>query len=143
MAKDMLQPFQEDFKLMVEAGFMAVKQLNEDHAKKLFNAAQLLRPDDVNPQIGLGYIHLNKMEHKPAVEIFSKVCEKESENYLAQAFLGMAYLLSKKTNDKGEELLKDAKQKSDNPTVANLADVSLEWNRKDLKNTKAPFFDEE
>ena len=68
-----LAEFKEDFALFIEAGFIAVKQLDETSASRLFDAAQVLSPDHSAPKIGLGYIALNKLEVKQATKIFEEV----------------------------------------------------------------------
>ncbi len=84
MATKTLQDFQSDFALLIETGFIAVKQLDEIGAKRIFYAAQALRPESSAPRIGLGYIALNKLEIKEASQIFEKIVAEEPENYLAQ-----------------------------------------------------------
>lgn len=141
MEHSKFQEFKEDFALFIEAGFVAVKQLDEISAKRLFEAAQLLSPQSTAPQIGLGYIALNKLQIKEASQMFESVIEKEPENYLALTFLGICYLLNKQKRKKGEKLINDAMAKTTDPTVKNLGLISLEWAEKDLKKTtKAPFF---
>src|SRR5262245_842025 len=100
--------FKEDFSLLIEAGFIAVKQLDETSSTRIFHAAQAISPDSVAPQIGLGYIALNKLEVKQATKIFEEVTTKDPENYLAQVFLGICFLLTKPKRKKGEQLIKDA-----------------------------------
>ncbi len=142
MGEDRLEDFRHDFALLIEAGFVAVKQLDETNAKRLFNAAQVLRPESTAPQIGLGYIALNKLDVKDASSIFESVVEQEPENHLAQAFLGIAYLLVKSKRKQGEDLISGAREATEDPTVINLCKIALEWAEKDLKNRskKAPFF---
>ncbi len=141
MDQSLLEDFKSDFALLIEAGFIAVKQLDELSATRIFNAAQAISPDSVAPQIGLGYIALNKLEVKQAAKIFEGVLEKEPNNYLAQTFLGISFLLNKAKRKKGEKLIQDAIAKSDDPTVKSLGKISLEWAEKDLnKENKAPFF---
>lgn len=140
MTDDKLQEFKEDFSLLIEAGFVAVKQLDETSATRIFHAAQALSPDSTAPQIGLGYISLNKLEVKEATKTFEEVVKKEPENYLAQTFLGICFLLSKPKRKKGEKLIQEAMEKTDNPSIKNLGEVSLEWANKDLKKNEAPFF---
>lgn len=135
-----VRDFKDDFSLLIEAGFIAVKQLDETSATRIFNAAQAISPDSTAPQIGLGYIALNKLEVKQATKIFETVTEKEPENYLAQTFLGICLLLTKPKRKKGEQLIRAAIAKSNDPTIKNLGDISLEWARKDLTKEKAPFF---
>lgn len=143
MVSQQLDEFKEDFALFIEAGFVAVKQLDEKSAKQIFKAAAELSPNSVNPQIGLGYIALNKLDLKEADRIFEKVVAKEPENWLAVCFLGISYMLQKSKRKKGEELVQKALSASNDETIRNLAKISLDWNEKDLKkkDSKAPFFD--
>jgi len=133
--------FKEDFSLLIEAGFVAVKQLDAISSSRLFIAAQMISPEHIAPQIGLGYIALNQLNVKEATHIFEKVANKEPDNYLAQTFLGICYLLSKPKRKKGEKIIKDAMKQTDDPTIRNLGEISLEWAEKDLKKAKAPFFE--
>lgn len=140
MSDDKMQDFKEDFSLLIEAGFVAVKQLDETSANRIFQAAQAMSPGNTAPQIGLGYIALNKLEIKEATKVFEEVVKKEPENHLAQTFLGICFLLTKPKRKKGEKLIQEAMEKTTNPTIKNLGEVSLEWAEKDLKKKEAPFF---
>jgi len=133
MDNEKLKLFREDFPLLIEAGFVAVKQLDEGSATKLFKAAQILNPTSPASQLGLGYIALNKLELKEATKIFQTIVDKDPEHYLAQSLLGICYLLSKTKRKKGEQLLLEAKEKTEDPTIQNLAEVSLHWAESDLK----------
>lgn len=139
MTDPKFQEFRPDFRLLIEAGFVAVKQLDEASSLKIFEAAKVLNPESSAPLIGLGYIALNKLEVKKATSIFEEVLKHEPENYLAQTFLGICFLLTKPKQKEGEELIKKAMEKSTDPTVKNLGSVSLEWAEKDLKKLKSPF----
>lgn len=143
MAKEKIEDFKEDFPLLIEAGFVAVKQLDEISATRIFQAAQAMNPESTAPQIGLGYIALNKLEVKQATKIFEEVTLKEPENYLAQTFLGICFLLTKPKRKKGEKMIEEAMEKSNDPTIKNLGTISLQWADKDLKDLKSPFFDSE
>lgn len=140
MSDESFDDFLEDFALLIEAGFVAVKQLDEVSATRIFNAAQVLNPMSSAPQIGLGYIALNKLEIKKATKIFEAVAKKEPENYLAKTFLGMCFLLTKPKRGEGEEMIRESMEKSSDPTIKNLGELSLEWAEKDLKKIKSPFF---
>lgn len=140
MSKETMDEFKEDFALLIEAGFVAVKQLDETSASRIFHAAQAISPNSTAPQIGLGYIALNKLELKEATKTFEEVLKQEPENYLAQTFLGICFLLTKPKRKKGEKLILEAIEKTDNSTIKNLGEVSLEWAEKDLKKKEAPFF---
>jgi lipopolysaccharide biosynthesis regulator YciM len=135
-----LQDFREDFGLLIEAGFIAVKQLDEISATRIFHAAQVMNPTSTAPQIGLGYIALNKLETKEATRIFESVIKQEPDNYLAQTFLGICFLLNKPKRKKGEQLIREAIEKSSDPTIKSLGKLSLEWAEKDLSKEKSPFF---
>lgn len=140
MESKTLEDFRKDFGQLIEAGFVAVKQLDEMSATRLFQAAQVLQPDSTAPKIGLGYIALNKLDMKNANRIFEEVVAVEPENQLARVFLGICYLLNKTKRKKGEELINDAMTKTEDPTIKNLGAIALEWSDKDLKKEKSPFF---
>lgn len=131
--ESLLDYFKEDFALFVEAGFVAVKQLDEIAARRLFKAAELLHPDNPASQLGLGYIALHKLQVNEAAKIFEGILKKEPEHYLAQSLLGICYMMTKNKRKKGEKMILEAKSKSDNPTIKNLADVCMEWANTDLK----------
>jgi hypothetical protein len=136
-----IKEFKEDFSLLIEAGFVAVKQLDETSATRIFSAAQVLSPSGTAPMIGLGYIALNKLEIKEATRIFETVVLKEPENYLAQTFLGMCFLLTRDKRKKGVKLIEESIEKTNDPTIKNLGAISLEWSEKDLsKKSLTPFF---
>jgi len=133
--------FEEDFSLLIEAGFIATKQLDEISAIRLFEAAKALKPDSNSPQIGLGYIALNKMEIKEATRIFESVLEKEPDNIYASILLGITTLLVKDKRKKGEKMIKEAMEKTTESSIKDLGKIALLWSEKDLaKKDKAPFF---
>lgn len=140
MDQEKWQEFKADFPLLIEAGFVAVKQLDEISARRLFHAAQLINPESTAPQIGLGYIALNKLEIREAIEIFRQVVELEPENHLAQTFLGISYLFSRKERDKGIALIKKTIKETKDETIINLGTVALDWAESDLKKIKKPIF---
>lgn len=137
-----IEELKEDFSLLIEAGFVAVKQLDAISSSRLFIAAQMISPKHMAPQIGLGYIALNQLNVKEATHIYESVLKKEPGNHLAQTFLGICYLLSKPKRKKGEKIIRQAIEESDDPTIKSLGEISLEWAEKDLKKmkSKAPFF---
>jgi len=130
--EDVLACFAEDYPLLVEAGFVAIKQRDEIAARRLFKAAEVLHPDNPTAQLGLGYVELNKLRVSQATEIFTKVVEHHPEHHLAQALLGVAYLLTPDKKERGKQLIEQAGKESDDPTVKNLSSVCLEWLHKDL-----------
>ena len=141
MNEEKFEEFKEDFALLIGAGFVAVKQLDEISATRIFYAAQCLSPRNTAPRIGIGFIALNKLEMKEATRIFESITEVEPENHLAQTFLAICFLLTKGKRKKGEKLIRETMEKTTDPTIKNLGAISLEWSEKDLsKKSKAPFF---
>ena len=116
-SEEVMNVFKEDFPLLIEAGFVAVKQLDETSASRLFHAAQVLSATSTAPQIGLGYIALNKLELKEATRIFEEVLKIEPGNYLAQTFLGICFLLTKQKRKKGEKLILEAMKRAAVPLL--------------------------
>jgi hypothetical protein len=140
--EEKIEELKEDFSLLIEAGFVAVKQLDAISSSRIFVAAQMISPGHTAAQIGLGYIALNQLNMKEATHIFEEINGKEPENLLAQTFLGICYLLSKPKRKKGEKIIREAIEKTDDPTIRNLGEISLEWADKDLNKAKAPFFEQ-
>jgi predicted Zn-dependent protease len=52
--KSLLDGFKDDYALFIEAGFVAIKQLDEIAARRLFKAAELLNPENPASQLGIG-----------------------------------------------------------------------------------------
>lgn len=133
-----LQKYKDDFVLLLESGFIAANQADEDAALKLFRASQLLKPDNMFPKIGFGYIHLLKLELKQACQMFDDVLKKEPNNEMARSLLGLSTALTTKEVDKGEALLKEALKKTDDPTVKNMASTAIEFVEKFVKKNPTP-----
>jgi lipopolysaccharide biosynthesis regulator YciM len=142
MEKSLFESFKDDFSLLVEAGFVAVKQLDEVSAKRLFLAAKAVSPNHTAPDIGLGYIALNKLDIKEATRILTDVVEREPSSALASTFLGMCYLLTKSKRAEGEALIQKIMKETEDKAILNLCQISLEWAEKDLKKIKAPFLEQ-
>jgi tetratricopeptide (TPR) repeat protein len=132
------QKFEEDFTHLLEGGFLAANQADEDASKKLFAAAQLLKPASLFPKIGLGYIHLLKMELKLACANFQEVLDKESDNELARSLLGLSYALTTKEVEKGEELLHESITKTQDSHVKSMAQTAIEFVEKYIKKSPTP-----
>jgi len=136
-----LEPMDDDLSLMIEAGFVAIKQLDEVSARRLFAAAKTLRPESSAPEVGVGYIHLNKLEHKEATKIFQEVVDKEEDNELALSFLGMALMLNKERATEGVDLINRTLAATQDDEIKHLCESALKWYDHDLKEEKAPFFE--
>lgn len=132
-----MQDFKEDLPLLVETGLIAIKQGDEDSARKLFQAVGILDPENTAYKMGFGLIAMHKMDLKNAEKYFQEILKKESTNYRAQAFLGFTYILSvvKETDpskraenlQKGAEIVNEVIEKADSPTTKKLAESLMEW----------------
>lgn len=134
-----LQDFKDDLPLLVESGLIAIKQGDEESAKKLFNAVGILDPQNLSKKMGLGLIALHKMDIPNAQKHFNEILAVEQTNWRAQSFLAFSYILSvlqDGSNDqkveslrKGAELAQEVLDKSDAATTRQLAQSLLDWEK--------------
>jgi tetratricopeptide (TPR) repeat protein len=133
-----LQKYKDDFVLLLESGFIAASQTDEDAATKLFRAAQILLPENVMPKVGFGYIHLLKLELSQACKKFEEVLKADPHNEMARAMLGLSTSLTVKEADKGEKILKEALKNSNDPSVKNMASTAIDFVEKYVKKQPTP-----
>lgn len=133
-----LEPYKEHFSTMIEAGFIAVNQSDEDSAVKLFKAAETLKPGHFLPQLGRGYLHLCKLELKQAVKVFTDVLEKEPTNEIAKAFLGLCLSLNPSEADKGTKILQEAEKNTKDPLLKDLTSKAVAFVDKFVKKAPTP-----
>ncbi|HUD01455.1 MAG TPA: SctF chaperone SctG [Rhabdochlamydiaceae bacterium] len=133
-----LQKYKDDFVLLLESGFIAASQTDEDAAVKLFRAAQILQPENVMPKVGFGYIHLLKLELNQACKKFEEVLKADPHNEMARAMLGLSTALTVKEADKGEKILEEALKKTKDPSVKNMASTAIEFVEKFVKKQPTP-----
>lgn len=133
-----LQKFKDHFILLVEAGFIAVNQADEDAATKLFRASEMLNPENTLPKVGMGYMHLCKLELKQACKLFDEVLKKEPNNEMAKAFLGLSMALNPAEVVKGEKILEETAKKAHDPNIKNLASSAIEFVEKFVKKAPPP-----
>jgi hypothetical protein len=117
----------KDYFLLLEAGFVAVNQTDEDSAMKLFMAAQALRPKNVFPEIGYGYMHMCKLELKQAEEMFTKVLEKEPMNEMAHSFLGICKSMIPGKTTEGEKILEKVDKSTKDTDIKELISRAHEF----------------
>jgi tetratricopeptide (TPR) repeat protein len=132
------QKYKHHFITMIEAGFVAVNQADEDSAIKLFKAAGLLNPEHALSKVGFGYMHLCKLELKQAVKYFNEVLEKDPENEMCKAFLGLSLSLNPSEVSAGEKILEETQKAAKDPTIKNLASSALGFVSKFVKKTPTP-----
>ena len=130
--------FEKDFLVLLEAGFMAVNQADEDAAVKLFRAASLVRPENTLPKVGFGYLHLCKLELKQASKEFEEVLHKEPDNEMAKAFLGFCTSLTPGKLPEGETMLKETEKHAKDHSVKNLCHSTIDFLDKYLKKPPSP-----
>jgi hypothetical protein len=138
MASNLLKTFEEDFFLLLEAGFVAVNDADEDSALKLFKAAELLRPTDPFPKIGFGYMHMCKLELKHACAVFNQVLELDPKNEMAKTFLAICMSLSPNQLSTGESMLEEASTKSHDPAIKKLANTAMDFVDAFVKKSPSP-----
>lgn len=147
-----LQDFKKDLPLMVEMGLIAIKQGDEESAKKLFNSVAVIDPESTMKKMGYGLIAIHKMDIKNGISLFEEILQVEPANYRAQAFLGFAYLLSTLKEEtpkedklkglkKGIELAQDVLNKSQSATTKQLAQSLIDWEKElatKVESSKGP-----
>jgi hypothetical protein len=133
----MITKYKDDYILFTEVGFIAVNQADEDSAKKLFQAAAVLNPENTLPKVGIGYLHLHKLELKEATHIFEQIIKKEPENDMAKAFMGLSMSLMPNAFDKGEKILEETVHSKD-PLIKNLSNTAIDFVEKFVKKTPGP-----
>jgi tetratricopeptide (TPR) repeat protein len=142
-----LQDFRGDLPLLVESGLIAIKQGDEESAKKLFNAIGIIDPQNMAKKMGYGLIALHKMDIHSAQKSFNEILQVEQTNYRALAFLAFSHILSvlqEGTNEekiealrKGAELAQEVLEKSDAPTTRTLAQSLLDWEKELMGKVEA------
>jgi len=132
-----LPSFKEDFFLLLESGFIAVNQADEDAAMKLFKAAEMLDPSNNMPVIGRGYLHLHKLELKEACRLFEDVLKKDPENQMVKTFLGLCMSFTPAALDKGEKLLNEMCHSDDNQ-IQGLSKTALDFVDRFIKKEPTP-----
>lgn len=133
-----LQKYKDHYLLFIEAGFIATNQADEDAATKLFRASELLDPTNPLPQIGMGYLHLLKLELNQASKLFEEVLTKDPSNDMARTFLGLSLALTPKETAKGEKYLEESAKKATDPVIKNLATSALKFVEDFVKKPPSP-----
>jgi hypothetical protein len=134
-----LTEFNEDLALFVESGMIAIKQGDEESARKLFNAVKVIDPTNENVDMGFGLIGLHKMDLPVAKKHFEKLTKGPAKHWRAQAFLALANILSIMKEDSGEAKLKSLQtayalaeevvQECEDETIKQLAQSVLDWEK--------------
>jgi cytochrome c-type biogenesis protein CcmH/NrfG len=134
----LLEKYAEDCTLFVELGFIAATQMDGDSALTLFRAATALNPNNLLPKIGVGYVHLLKLEIKQACKIFEEALKQDPSNEMALALLGLSTVFTVKEAGRGEKMLQDVLAKTTEPTVKTMATTALDFVDKHIKKEPTP-----
>lgn len=124
---------QELFFVLIELGFIAVNQADEDSALKLFRACKLLNPENSLPEVGEGYLHLHKLELTSAIETLTAVVKREPKNETAKTLLGVSLSLSPTKGMEGEKLLTEIAQSSGDSQTKKTAGAAIDFVDKFVK----------
>ena len=133
-----LSKYKDDFILFLETGFIAINQADEDAALKLFKACELLEPGHSLIKLGMGYLHLHKLELKQACQLFDEVLQSDPTNEMASAFKGIALSLSPEEGVKGEQLLEKTLKGSSDPEIKKVCNTTLDFVEHFVKKTPGP-----
>ena len=121
-----LKAYEDDFWLLLEAGFVAVNNIDEDSALKLFTACTVLKPESTFPKVGFAYMHLCKLELKKASALLEEVLATDPTNEMAETLLGIVLSMMPKKSAQGEKLLEKA-TKSSQADIKKLANEAIHF----------------
>lgn len=121
------EAFKEDIHLLLEAGFIAINQADEDSAKKLLKAAALIEPNNILVHIGQGYLAMHKLDAVTAQKHFEHALTMDPDNQMAKAFLGLSYLFIPNGVAKGERMCSDVLQHTKETQLKDFAESALEF----------------
>ncbi|MCP5509237.1 MAG: hypothetical protein H7A39_02360 [Chlamydiales bacterium] len=119
--------WEKQFIVLLEAGYIACNQADEDSALKLFKAAKLLKPQNTLCDVGVGYLHLHKLELQQACLCFEGVIKKEPDNEMAHTLLGVAKSMMPQGSAEGEKILHKMSQGTKDPYVKQLSDTAIDF----------------
>jgi hypothetical protein len=137
-----LKLFKEDIHDLLEAGFIAINQADEDSARQLFDASMLLDNGNILCWIGKGYLALHKLDTKTATIMFEKALEIEPHNQMARTFLGFTQMFIPNKVDSGEKICHEAMKATDIPEIKKFAQSAIEFSetfiKKGMGGTESP-----
>ncbi|MFA5250058.1 MAG: hypothetical protein WC371_01445 [Parachlamydiales bacterium] len=129
--------YKKDFALFLEAGFIAINQMDEAAATRLFNAAALLNPENTLTEIGKGYLQLHLLNLKGAAAHFEKVLKQEPDNEMAKTFLGVTLSWQPAETIKGEKILEETANSRD-PAVKKISKTAIDFVETFVKKKPSP-----
>ncbi len=126
MSGSIVEKCHEDFPLLLEAGFIAINQADEQCAINLFKASLKMNDKSAAPHIGFGYVALHKLEMPEAIKHFSKAIEIEPENEMIKALLGFCHIMTEQDAGikVGSEMLDNIASQSEDQHIQELTKSS-------------------
>ena len=82
--EDQYQLLEDDFDLLFELGFVAIKQSDFTSSNQLFQAVKAIDPDDTSHEFGLACIAMHKLELSKSAELLKKYIESNPNNERVQ-----------------------------------------------------------
>ena len=128
--EEQYQTIEDDFNLLFELGFVALKQSDFTSSTQLFQAITAIDPDDTSHQFGLACIAMYKLELDKSAELFKKYLTSNPQNERVRICLGLVYILSLEKTKEGEKIVQEVLDKTTNPPIKDLAKRVLEWSAK-------------
>ena len=128
----------EHFFTLLEAGYIACNQADEESASRLFKASKLLKPENALCDVGMGYLHLHKLELKQACLKFEEVIKREPQNEMARTLLGVAKSLMPQGVSEGEQILHDMSSGTKDPYVKQLSETAIDFVDRFVKKSGGP-----
>lgn len=121
--------FKKDKALLFEVGLVAIRQGDEEGAKKIFNALELLDDSQYMSKAGYGLIALHKMCLEEAETYFQEILEKDQDNWYVASFLSLTHMLIVLQQGKTFEVRRNSLERSFNLAKQILEECEIESTR--------------
>lgn len=90
---------QEEVALLLEAGYLYMELGRPKEAEDVFAGVAALLPESDIPRVALGNLHFSQGRFQRALKFHTEALKARPDSALAQAHVGEALLLLKKTDD--------------------------------------------
>lgn len=121
--------FKKDKALLFEVGLVAIRQGDEESAKKIFDALELLDDSQYMSKAGRGLIALHKMFLEEAETYFQEILEKDENNWCVASFLSLTHMLIVLQQGKTFEVRRNSLERSFNLAKQILEECEIESTR--------------
>lgn len=123
------EQYKKDIPVLVELGFIAIKQFDILRAGEIFKAVAALDPKSSAPHLGYGYISLQKLELDAAKKHYKKALELDPKHEVAHTMLGIAHILGKPAEERaeGKRILTETLKTVKDLSAKELCERFLKW----------------